>query len=85
MKKEIVKILNEYLNELTHDNFTRGIIYEENIEDIAEDVEKFYNSHFVIVPNSMVCPKCKSEYVYYWVKDKVFECDDCNEQWQTAL
>ena len=30
-----------------------------------------------------VCPKCKSKYVYYWLNDKTFECDDCNEQWQT--
>jgi DNA-directed RNA polymerase subunit M/transcription elongation factor TFIIS len=30
-----------------------------------------------------VCPKCKSKEVYYWINEKTFECDDCNEQWQT--
>lgn len=32
--------------------------------------------------NKVVCPSCKSKYVYYWVSGNTFECDDCNEQWQ---
>lgn len=27
------------------------------------------------------CPKCGSSHVYCWVNSGIFECDDCNEQW----
>ena len=62
-----------------------SVIMGEDFGKLADDLVKFCNLHFVIVPKGTVCPRCKSEYVYYWAKDKIFECDDCNEQWQTAL
>jgi len=47
-----------------------------SIPAVSESVEP--------VGKGTVCPRCGSKLVYYWVNENTFECDDCNEQWQTG-
>jgi transposase-like protein len=64
-------------------NLTNEHIHIAAFMSCIDAINEALNIAFVSVPKGTVCPKCKSKYVYYWLNDQTFECDDCNEQWQT--
>ena len=66
----------------SHDEMFRlGIkVCLEELEDL-----KLFSIPDTIDQKISVCPRCKSKYVYYWINEKTFECDDCNKQWNTQL
>ena len=76
MKKKIIEILNEHKYELTHDNYTREIIYEEEFEDIAESIVKLFA--IPDVSNNKVSV-CKHDYVAHFIEATEFKCAKCGK------
>ena len=86
--EDLQKLIENSTHQITDENLNKWKVIE--VSDLEEIMQAYHQAQLKLlglqnfsVPKGTVCPKCKSKYVYYWLNHQVYECDDCNERWQT--